>query len=56
MKRPAYDQRPLFDPWFDWQALPQEIRQRVLDVLTALYLETVDSPDGKENTDDASDH
>ena len=50
MKRPAHDRWPLFGPWFDWQTLPEEIRQRVLDVLTALCLETVDSPDGEVKT------
>lgn len=56
MKRPAHDRWPLFGPWFDWQTLPEEIRQRVLDVLTALCLETVDSPDGEVKADDSSNH
>ena len=43
MKRPLRGQRPLFDPWFPWQELPQDVRQQTLDVLTAIYLETVDS-------------
>ena len=54
MKRPTYDQRPLFDPWFDWQELPDDVGQHVLDVLTALYLETLDSPNWELETDDSS--
>ena len=56
MKHPVHDQRPLFDPWFDWQALPDDDRQHVLDVLTALYLETVDASYLEPETDDSSDH
>lgn len=55
MKRPARDQRPLLDPWFAWKELPDDIRQQTLDVLTALYLETVDSPKPEAETDDSSD-
>ena len=55
MKRPAHNQRPLFDPWFDWQELPGEVRQQLLDVLTALCLGTVDSPNWELETDDSSD-
>ena len=42
MTHPLRDQRPLFEPWFVWQELPDDIRQQALDVLTAIYLETVD--------------
>jgi hypothetical protein len=56
MNRPTHDQRPLFDPWFAWQDLPDGIRQHALDVLTALYLETVDSSNLEPITDDSSDH
>jgi hypothetical protein len=55
MKRSTYDLRPLFDPWLTWQELPDVVRQHALDVLTALYLETVDSPDLEPETDDSSD-
>jgi hypothetical protein len=55
MNRPPQDQRPLFDPWFAWQELPDAVRQRALDVLTALYLETVDAPHLEPQTDDPSD-
>jgi hypothetical protein len=55
MNRSPHDQRPLFDPWFAWQELPDDIRQHALDVLTALYLETVDPPNLEPETDDSSD-
>jgi hypothetical protein len=54
MKRPTRDQRPLFDPAFAWKELPDHIRQQTLDVLTALYLESVDSPNSETKTDDSS--
>ncbi len=56
MKRLSRDQRPLFDPWLDWQELSDAVRHHVLDVLTALYLETIDSPNLEEKTDGSSDH
>jgi len=56
MKRPPHDQRPLFEPWFAWNDLPNDIRQHALDVLTALYLETVDSLRLEPTNDDSSDH
>jgi hypothetical protein len=43
------------DPWFAWKELPEAVRQQALDVLTALYLETVDSPNSETDTDDSSD-
>lgn len=55
MKRPTRDQRPLFDPWFAWKELSHDVRQQTLDVLTALYLETVDSSNSETETDDSSD-
>jgi len=51
MPRPTHDQRPLLEPWLAWQQLPDDVRQRVLDVLTAFYLETVHS---ESKTDDSS--
>ena len=54
MRHPTRDQRPLFDPWFAWQELPDATRQHALDVLTALYLETVDSPNSENGTDDSA--
>lgn len=54
MKRPTRDQRPLLDPWFAWKELPDAIRQHALDVLTALYLETVDSANPETETDESS--
>jgi hypothetical protein len=55
MKRSTCDRRPLFDPWFAWKELPDAIRQHALDVLTALYLETVDSAKSETETDESSD-
>ena len=54
MKRSTHDQRPLWEPWLAWQELPEVVRQHALDVLTALYLETVDSPPLEAETDDSS--
>jgi hypothetical protein len=44
MSKAALNQQPLFDPWLDWNQLPDSIREQALDVLTALYLEIVDGP------------
>ena len=55
MNRLPYDRRPLFAPWFAWQELPEDVRQHALDVLTALYLETVASPNLEPENDDSSD-
>ena len=55
MKCPTRDQRPLFDRWFAWKEFPDALRQQALDVLTALYLETVDSPHSETETDDSAD-
>ena len=54
MKRSTHDQRPLFDPWLDWQELPDAVRQYALDVLTALYLQTVHSPNSEPENDESS--
>jgi hypothetical protein len=54
MKRSTHEQRPLLEPWLAWQELPAVVRQHALDVLTALYLETVDSPHSEPETDDSS--
>ena len=56
MNRPPHDLRPLFDPWLAWQELPEAVRQHALDVLTALYLETVDLPPLEDPSDDPSDN
>jgi hypothetical protein len=50
MSKEAHIQRPLFDPWLDWNQLPDDIREQALDVLTALYLEIVDVPRIGEQT------
>jgi hypothetical protein len=54
MKRSTCDLRPLFDPWLAWQELPDVVRQHALDVLTALYLATVESQNEEHETDDSS--
>ena len=54
MTRSTYDLRPLFDPWLAWQELPEVVRQHALDVLTALYLATVESHDEEHETNDSS--
>lgn len=54
MKRSTHDQRPLFDAWFAWHELPDHIRQQTLDVLTTIFLETVDSQNLETQEDDAS--
>lgn len=54
MNRSTYDQRPLFQPTFAWLELPDDIRQKTLDVLTAIYLETVDPQNLESENDDPS--
>jgi len=54
MKRSTSDLRPLFDPWLAWQELPDVIRQDALDVLTALYLATVEQQTEEHETNDPS--
>ena len=54
MKRSTLAQRPLWDPWLAWQELPEDVRQHVLDVLTALDLDVVDSPHSEPETNDSS--
>ena len=57
MNRSTYGQRPLFQPSFAWLELPDDIRQQTLDVLTAIYLETVDPQDLEpEDNNDESQH
>lgn len=56
MNRRSHDQRPLFDPWLDWHELSDAVREHVLEVLTALYLTTIDSPNLETMTDDSSDY
>jgi hypothetical protein len=46
--------RPLWEPWFAWPQLPEDVRQHALDVLTALYLETVHPQNLELKTDDQS--
>jgi hypothetical protein len=43
MSKVRHVQRPLFDPWLDWNQLPDSVREQALDVLTALYLQIVDA-------------
>jgi hypothetical protein len=53
MNRHPCNQQSLFPPWFAWQELPDAVRRHALDVLTALYLETVDPLDSERDTDDS---
>jgi hypothetical protein len=55
MSKRARAQRPLFDPWLDWNQLPDAVREQALDVLISLYLEFVDvSPIGEQTNPDTS--
>jgi hypothetical protein len=54
MNRLPHDQRPLFDPWFAWRELPDAVRQHALDVLTALYIETIVFADLDSENDDST--
>jgi hypothetical protein len=56
MARAAADQRPLFDAWLPWDDLPEPVRQQVLDVLAALFLETIELSQKEPNSDDAHHH
>jgi len=56
MPRSTHEPRPLLGPWFPWQQLPEDVREHALDVLTALYLETVDEHNLELTTDDDSSH
>jgi hypothetical protein len=57
MRHSTHSLRPLFEPWCHWQELPEDVRQHALDVLTALYLETLDEPNLENRSDDhQSDH
>ena len=48
-------QQPLFDAWSPWEQLPDSVRQQTLDVLTAIYLETLDLSRMETNSEDAHD-
>jgi hypothetical protein len=55
MSKATYVQQPLFGPWLAWQQLPDSVREQVLDVLTAIYLEITDvSRIGEQTTHDSS--
>lgn len=61
MSRPAQqharDQRLLWEPLIAWQQLPEDVREQALDVLTALYLETIKQQETEIQThDDSNDH
>jgi hypothetical protein len=57
MPRSTHDQRPLLEPWFAWERLPDDVREHALDVLTALYFETAHKHNLESKTDDnSSDH
>ena len=52
----AADQRPLFDAWLPWDDLPEPVRQQALDVLAALFLETIEHSRKEPNSDDTLHH
>ena len=55
MSKRARAQRPLFDPWLDWDQLPDAVREQALDVLITFYLEVVDvSPIGEQTNPNPS--
>ena len=54
MDRSSCKQRPLFPPQQAWHELPESVRANALDVLIALYLETVEPPKSEPETDDSS--
>jgi len=56
MDRSPHNQRPLFPSWCDWHELPDDVCQRVLNVLIALYLEIVDPPNSEPETNDSPQH
>jgi hypothetical protein len=56
MARTATDQRPLFDAWLRWDDLPEPVRQQALDVLAALFLETIELSRKEPNSDDTHNH
>ena len=56
MARAAIDQRPLFDGWLPWDDFPEPVRQQVLDVLAALFLETIEISLKEPNSDDTHNH
>ena len=56
MARSAVDQRLLFDGWLPWDDFPEPVRQQVLDVLAALFLETIELSRKEPNSDDTLPH
>ena len=45
-------QRPLFAEWPAWQQLPEEIRQRVEQLLATMCLEVIQSNNDQEPSDE----
>jgi hypothetical protein len=39
MKRLRWQKQPLLQPWLNWSQLPESVRERAIEVLTALCLE-----------------
>jgi len=56
MTRSATDQRSLFNGWLPWDDFPEPVRQQVLDVLAALFLETIEPSLQEPNSDAPHDH
>jgi hypothetical protein len=55
MNRLPCRQRPLLEPWTVWEELPETLREHAIEVLTALCLEIVASPNLQPENDDSSD-
>jgi len=52
MARAATDQPRLFNGWLLWEEFPEPVRQQALDVLVALYLESIELSPQEPNSDD----
>ena len=56
MARVATDQRPLFPGWHPWEDFPEPVREQALDLLVALYLESIKISPQEPNSDDTDNH
>jgi len=56
MARVATDQRSLFNGWQPWEDFPEPVRQQALDLLAALYLESIEISPPEPNSDDTDNH
>ena len=56
MARVATDQRSLFNGWLAWEDFPEPVRQQALDLLAALYLESIEISPQEPKSDDTDNH